>query len=362
MPSVLVLLTDRANYGRLKPVMAAIRAHDELDLLTVCTGTMLLDRFKRPIDNVRADGFYVNGSFACELEGSTSYTQSKSAGVALSGFADQLESLKPDCVLLIGDRSETGGCVVAAHLANVPICHLQGGEVSGTRDHGTRNMITQLATWHVPATIGAAFHVGNMTTEAAPCIAVGCPSSDIAADITPVPHDYVLALYHPNTDHPETAHTEGEEFRRAILQIAKTHPVKLFWPNIDAGSNEISDAIRWIRHEDNIGVYQNVGPEEFMRLIADAACCVGNSSSFMRDSSFFGTPVVLVGDRQDGREHAENVHFSPCEAEAIVAKFREQVSCGHYPRSTLYGDGNVSQRIADGLTKVLCEQREEVAA
>lgn len=367
MRKVLVLLTDRANYGRLQPVMRAIELHQDLELQVCCTGTMLIDRFKTPINEVLADGFTVDAEFCCEFEGSTRWTQAKGAAYAGVAFGDVLQRLQPDCVLIIGDRYETGGCAYVAHQANVPICHLQGGEVSGTRDDGTRNMITQLATWHVPATHNSCQRViktlgyQDWVDEADEILTLGCPSSDIAAQITPNPQNFVLACYHPNTDHPQTSLREARQFINAIRKIAKTHQVKLLWPNIDAGSGEITDAIRNIRHEDNIRVYQNFAPEVFMQHLADAACCVGNSSSFCRDSSFFGTPVVLVGDRQNGREHAGNVFKVRCEGEKIWGAFEVQWRSGRYVPSNLYGDGNVSQRIADGLAKVLNATREIAA-
>ena len=366
MRKVLVLLTDRANYGRLKPVMRAVDDHPDLTLMVCCTGTMLIDRFKLPIQQVRDDGFTVDAQFACDLEGSTQYTQAKSAGQAAVGFADVLERLQPDCVVIIGDRYQAGGCAMAAHQANVPICHLQGGEVSGTRDDGARNAITQLATWHVPATQQAKDLIEEMRPYMrGGCLGdswlVGCPSSDIAATIALNPQDFVLACYHPNTDHPQTSLDEAREFIKAIREISKTHQVKLLWPNIDAGSNEIADCLRHIRHEDNIRVYQNFPTEEFMQHLDDAACAVGNSSSFCRDSSFFGTPVVLVGDRQRGRERAENVIEVLCDDRNIVTAFHAQVGV-RFEKSTLFGDGNVSQRIADGLAKVLHANREECAA
>jgi UDP-hydrolysing UDP-N-acetyl-D-glucosamine 2-epimerase len=368
---VLVLLTNRANWGRLKPVMQAIRNHPDLQLQVACTGSMLLDRFKHVAHEVRADGFTVDMEFLCELEGSTPYAQAASACLAGYNFATTLYQLDPDCLLVIGDRYETGACCYAAHQMNIPICHLQGGEVSGTRDDGTRNMITQLATWHVPATRMAARQIATSTCiglfgkvmcdlpHNAPFLAIGCPSSDLAAKIRPrFPIGDILACYHPNTDHPETARNEAEQFCEAIQTLAVDGKrVVLLWPNIDAGSGDIVKEMRWINHP-RIELHKNFPPDEFMQRLADCAVAVGNSSSFCRDSSFFGTPVVLAGDRQQGREHASNVMEAKCRATDILAAVDAQLLHGRYEPSTLYGDGKVSERIAEGLARVLNAKRE----
>lgn len=359
---VLVLLVDRANYGRLKPVMQAIAAHPDLELQVACAGTMLLDRFKTVSHQVRADGFHVDAEFLCELEGATPYAQAASACLAGYNFATTLYQLDPDCLVVIGDRYETGACAYAAHQMNIPICHLQGGEVSGTRDDGTRNMITQLATWHVPATKIATSNIGwTAPWKQHAILAVGCPSSDLAARIAPRPSNDILACFHPNTDHPDSARHEASEFVDALSLIASEgRRVVLLWPNIDAGSGDIVREMRWINHP-RIELHKNFPPDEFMQRLADCAVAVGNSSSFCRDSSFFGTPVVLVGDRQQGREHAQNVVECKANRVEILAAVDAQLLHGRYEPSTLYGDGKVSERIAEGLARVLCEKREVAA-
>lgn len=372
MKRVLVLLVNRANWGRLKPVMHAIKEHPDLEMQVACAGTMLLERFKTVALEVRAEGFRVDAEFLCELEGATPYAQAASACLAGYNFATTLYQLEPDCLLIIGDRYETGACAYAAHQMNIPICHLQGGEISGTRDDGTRWAISQLATWHVPATQDASSklfdsllfgrHLSTANAHMLPGIlTTGCPSSDIASEITPRPSGEILALYHPNTDHPETARHEASELCDALCAIANEGKrVTLLWPNIDAGSGDIVREMRWLNHP-KIELHKTFPPREFMQRLADCAVAVGNSSSFCRDSSFFGTPVVLVGDRQKGREHAENVVECPCNASAILAAVDAQLLHGRYEPSTLYGDGKVSGRIAEGLARVLNAKREVAA-
>ena len=130
-------------------------------------------------------------------------------------------------------------------------------------------------------------------------------------------------------------------------------PVKLHWPNIDAQSDEISKAIRIFGERPWLERTKNLSPLEYIQRLASAALCVGNSSSFVRDSSFFGTPVLLLGTRQDGREHAQNVtRCHAIEANVIAELGAEMLKHGRYPPSTIYGDGHVSERIVEALVKL----------
>ena len=152
----LVVLVDRANYGRLKPVMRAIQGKPELELQVLAAGTMVLERFDYPVRVVREDGFPVSSEVYIELEGSTPATMAKSVGFATIEFASELQRLEPDLVVLIGDRYEALAAAVAAAYMNLCIVHVQGGEVSGSIDESARHAITKFAHFHVPATRRAA--------------------------------------------------------------------------------------------------------------------------------------------------------------------------------------------------------------
>jgi len=131
---VCVVLVDRANYGRLKPVMRAIADHPEIEMQVLATGTMVLGRFGRPVDVVRNDGFHIDSEVYIELEGSTPATMAKSVGFGVVEFAGEFQRLAPELVVLIGDRYEALAAAIAAAYMNICIVHIQGGEVSGSID------------------------------------------------------------------------------------------------------------------------------------------------------------------------------------------------------------------------------------
>ena len=376
---VCVVLVDRANYGRMKPVMHAIQRRRGLQLQVLATGTMVLERFDQPVRVVRGDGFDVDGEIYIELEGSTPTTMAKSIGFGLVEFASEFHRLKPDIVVLIGDRYEALAAAIAAAYMNITLMHIQGGEVSGSIDESARHAITKFAHFHFPSTQRAADYLVRMGERPDTVLGTGCPSSDIARSLSrqlspevvnehgggleiDVASPFLLLVFHPTT-------TEfgGEQRQMQVLLSALDslrQQTLLLWPNIDAGSDHISKAIRVYRAQGNVGwmrTLTNLTPENYLQVLASAACAVGNSSSFVRDAGYFGTPVVLVGNRQNGRETDEHVIRVPMEMDAIVATIKKQLDHGRYPPSALYGDGHVSARIAEALEKLTPYRQKQLA-
>jgi UDP-hydrolysing UDP-N-acetyl-D-glucosamine 2-epimerase len=253
---------------------------------------------------------------------------------------------------------------------NLCLVHVQGGEVSGSIDESARHAITKLAHYHFPSTQRAAEYIVRMGERPDSVLGVGCPSSDLARtlDRRIDPHvvngagagaiidlskPYLLVVYHPTTTEYGAERDQIHELLEALGRVRL--PSVLLWPNIDAGADRISKQIRVFRQrfarQPFLRTLTNLQPRDYLRVLAGAACAVGNSSSFVRDAGFFGTPVVLVGRRQAGREL--DVHARPVEVEqeAIVAGIRERLARGRFAPSQLYGDGFVAERIAAALAQ-----------
>lgn len=330
---------------------------------------MVLDRFDMPSRVVEKDGFPVNAEVYIELEGSTPSTMAKSLGFGIIEFSSEFARLKPDMVLVIGDRYEGLAAALAASYMNICLAHVQGGEISGSIDESARHCISKLAQYHFPATDRSAQFLIRMGERPENVFMVGCPSGDIAISLDRsmrsdifddgigacIDHTkpYVLVVFHPVTT--TIAENEGEinDLLEACNEL--NHQVVWLWPNIDAGSDKVSRAIRRYRETMNplwLRLIKNFPPEDYLRVLSNATCAVGNSSSFVRDSSFFGTPVVLIGDRQEGRECAENVLRVDGKKHHILEAVRYQIKRMRYPSSRLYGDGLASERIAERLASV----------
>jgi UDP-N-acetylglucosamine 2-epimerase len=196
-------------------------------------------------------------------------------------------------------------------------------------------------------------------------LTVGCPSSDIARSIDKtlpsevvnsrgngavidVTKPFFLVIFHPTTTEYGGERKQMEELLLGLNEIKQ--PTLLLWPNIDAGSDHVSKAVRVFRDQhkpDWLRTLINLSPDDYLRVLANASCAIGNSSSFVRDASYFGTPVVLVGNRQEGRETDEHViHTDPVAAQ-VAGTVRKQLAHGRYAPSSLYGDGHVAERIAN---------------
>jgi UDP-hydrolysing UDP-N-acetyl-D-glucosamine 2-epimerase len=353
--------------------MRAVAEHDDLELQVLVGSSALLHRYGSVIDIIRCDGFQVAAVVHSIIEGDTPATMAKSTGLAIIELSTHFENLKPDVVLTVADRFETLATAVAASYMNIPLAHTQGGEVTGSIDESVRHAISKLAHIHFPATERAAEYLLRMGEERQTVHLTGCPAIDLLAetDLT-LPHDifsrnlgvgeelssdkeFIIVLQHPVTTEYGSGLAQIQETLEAVHTVARGGmQVVWLWPNVDAGSDAISKGIRRFRELNttpNMHFYLNFSPEDYAKLLANARCIVGNSSSGLREGAFLGTPCVNIGTRQAGRERAANVIDVDCKAAEISAALALQLKHGPYDSSHLVGDGNAGRRIADLLVK-----------
>jgi UDP-hydrolysing UDP-N-acetyl-D-glucosamine 2-epimerase len=242
--------------------------------------------------------------------------------------------------------------------------------VSGSIDESTRHIITKMAHYHFPATVRAGRYIVAMGEDPKTVFPLGCPSADVVEGaLKNIPKNkldklgvgshidvtkpYLLAIFHPITTRFGVAERMTQELLEALKESG--HQVIMLWPNIDADSDGISQAIRRFRefnHKMPLHVYKNFEPEAYIPILAGAACAVGNSSSFVRDASYLGVPVVLVGERQDGREWSKAILRVEPRREQILKGIKKQVAKGKYPASNIYGSPGVSKKIVGMLLKI----------
>ena len=365
---VCVVVNSRANYGRIKSVLQAIQAHDLLELQLIVGASALLYRFGNAVDIMRRDGFTPHATVYMIVEGETPTTMAKSTGVAIMELATKFENLRPDVVLTVADRFETMATAVAASYMNIPLAHTQGGEVTGSIDESVRHAITKLAHIHFPATKLSYDRLVRMGEEPDRIHLTGCPSIDILSQTDlALPPDlfhryggvggtidsmkgYLLVLQHPVTTEYGQGFAQINETLQAISKLRRQ--TIWLWPNVDAGSDDISKGLRVFREReqpDYIHFFRNFSVEDYARVLANCDCLVGNSSSGIREGAFLGTPVVNIGTRQQGREQCNNVMDAEVVATDILGKIERQLTHGRYPSDPLYGDGLAGQRIAECL-------------
>ena len=364
---ICVVITARPSYSRIKTALEAMRDHPGIELQIVLAASALLDRYGRVADIIREEGFDIAAEVYSVLEGDDIAQSVRGVGIALMELASVLSRLAPHAVVTIADRYETIANAIAASYMNVPLIHIQGGEFTGSIDNKVRHAVTKLADVHFVASELARHRVIGMGEDPSLVVNTGCPSVDLAAEVARRPgldfdplarytgtgpafdisDGYAVVLQHPVT----TEHTEAQDQANRTLQAAAdlSKPVFWFWPNVDAGSDGTSKALRVFRERQPdrpFHFFKNMLPNDFLRLIVNSACLVGNSSVGIREGAFLGVPVVNIGTRQNGRERGPNVIDVPHEVEAIRAATLHQIRHGRYPACHIYGDGTAGRRIA----------------
>src|SRR6267378_544905 len=362
---VCVVVTARPSYSRIKSVLRAIEQHSELQLQLVVAASALLDRYGSAINVIRDDGFEIAAKVYMVVEGENPATMAKTTGLGLVELSTIFDNLKPDVVLTIADRYETLATAVAAAYMNIPLAHLQGGEVTGSIDEKVRHTVTKLSDLHFVCTRKAAERVIRMGEDPKTVFVTGCPSIDLVAEMLPNPdldfdpfakyggvgtafdlsRGFLVIMQHPVT-------TEYEQSREHILETlyaAKQFdlPALVFWPNVDAGSDGTSNGIRTFRELEkpaNFHFFKNMIPTDFLKLIFNSRGLIGNSSVGIRESSFLGSPVVNVGSRQCGRQRGRNVIDVPYDRQEIAGAIRHHLGNGHYPRERIYGEGAAGKK------------------
>lgn len=367
---VCVVVTARPSYSRIRTALKAIEQHPALELQLVVAASALLERYGSAIQAIERDGFEVKHRVYMVLEGENLVTSAKSTGIGLSELATVFDNLEPDAVVTIADRYETLATAVAASYMNIPVVHVQGGEVTGSIDEKVRHAVTKLSNLHLVATKIARERVIKLGEPEQTVVLTGCPSIDIAAEVAASPaldfdpferyggvgpredlsRGYLVVLQHPVTTEYEEARKQVHETLYATRDIGL--PVLWFWPNVDAGSDGTSKGIRVFREREktnNFHFFRNMFPEDFLRLLCGATAIAGNSSVAIRECSFLGVPAVNIGSRQQGRERGANVIDVEHDRDAIADAIRQHMKDGKPPRDRLYGDGRAGERIAATL-------------
>lgn len=370
---VCVVVTARPSYSRIKTALAAIKAHPKLELQLVVGASALLSRYGSAVKYIEQDGFEITARVYMVVEGENLTAMAKTTGMGLMELATVFDNLRPDIVVTIADRYETLATAVAASYMNLPVAHVQGGEVTGSIDEKVRHAVTKLSNLHFVSTQTASERVVRMGEDPETVFVTGCPSIDLAAEVADRPaldfsptakyggvgspvnlsSGYAVVMQHPVTTEYEAARKHVTETLFAIKSLAM--PTFWFWPNVDGGSDGTSTGIRAFRENEAPGylhLFKNMAPHDFLRVVYNARCLVGNSSVGIRECSYLGVPVVNIGSRQAGRERGTNVIDTGYDRAEIAAAISKQAARGRFPRDARYGDGHAGQRIAGLLADV----------
>ncbi|XP_036186276.1 bifunctional UDP-N-acetylglucosamine 2-epimerase/N-acetylmannosamine kinase isoform X4 [Myotis myotis] len=315
---VCVATCNRADYSKLAPIMFGIKTEPEFfDLDVVVLGSHLIDDYGNTYRMIEQDDFDINTRLHTIVRGEDEAAMVESVGLALVKLPDVLNRLKPDIMIVHGDRFDALALATSAALMNIRILHIEGGEVSGTIDDSIRHAITKLAHYHVCCTRSAEQHLISMCEDHDRILLAGCPSYD-------------KLLCAKNKDY------------MSIIRM---------W----LGSKEMVRVMRkkGIEHHPNFRAVKHVPFEQFIQLVAHAGCVIGNSSCGVREVGAFGTPVINLGTRQIGRETGENVlHVRDADTQDKILQALHLQFGKQYPCSKIYGDGNAVPRILKFLKSI----------
>jgi UDP-hydrolysing UDP-N-acetyl-D-glucosamine 2-epimerase len=348
-------------------------------LQIILSASAILDRFGNIENQICNDGFKINYKSYMIVEGQNPITMSKSTGLAIIELSSMFESLKPNIVVTVADRYETLATAVAASYMNIAVAHIQGGEVSGSIDESVRHAITKLSHIHFPATQKSFNRLVKLGENKKNIFNVGCPSIDIIKNtnlsINKLSRDYngtgykinfndpyVLVLQHPVT----TEYGNGSFQIKETLKAAKKLKMQVLWiwPNIDAGSDDISKELRIFKERNQnlkFGFYKNFYPEDYLRILNSAKCAIGNSSSFIRECSYLGVPSVNIGTRQSFREHGKNIISVDYNNLSIYSAITKQLKIKKYKPEYIFGRGDAGSKIAKVLIKINARIQKNIA-
>ncbi len=363
---ICVVTGTRAEYGVLRSVLRAIDRHPRLDLQLIVTGTHLLRRFGHTIDAIRADGWRVDARVPMQTGRDDAFGEAEALGRGIEGIAKALRRLRPDVVLVVGDRIEAFAGAAAGACARRFVAHVHGGDrATGDVDDSIRHAITKLAHIHLAATRDAAARLRRLGEAGARIFCVGAPGLDDIRE-TPRPTrpwlrkvlgwddvtNYALVAQHPSG---RTAEQERRDMRATLAAVrAAGLSAVVLYPNSDPGHSGIVEAIEEAARQDQGRwfVARSLPRETYIRVLKGARLLVGNSSSGIIESATAGVPAVNIGPRQQGRQRCgPGVLDCPYGRAAVGLAIRRALRTRPTPDKNPYGNGRSGRRIASVLAR-----------
>ena len=361
---IAVITATRAEYGLLSPLMRKILDDPDLELQIIVTGAHLSPEFGLTWKEIEGDGFPIHKRVEMLLSGDSTVAVTKSLGLGIIGFADALEELKPDILVILGDRYEMLGAAAAGMLAGVPVAHLYGGEVTlGAYDDAFRHAITKMSSLHFVAHAEYRQRVIQMGEAPDSVFVVGPAYLDGIRETElptrkeleqhlgiPLASPLFVVTYHPETRSPLPAEEQVKRLLSALDRFPSATMV-FTGANADTDGRVINERMLEfcaLAPEKRVFV-QSLGRKRYWGMLSMADAVVGNSSSGITEAPFLGVPVVNVGGRQDGRIRGDLVIDCPCEAEGLELAIQKAFSCGRQPSKGIFSSCRPAKSICSQL-------------
>lgn len=365
---IVVIGSSRATYGYKRKLLKEMHKSKKIDLKLVVTGMHLMKKYGYSINEIIKDKIPITQKIIMFKENDSNASFVESLGIEIQKLSKCYKSLKPDIVLVTGDRAEMFAATLAAVYMNIPVAHIQSGDVSGHIDGSVRHAITKLAHIHFPSCEDSANRVLRMGEEKWRVFNVGAPQLDelIHEKKYTKPELFkklgikrdkkiMLIIQHPVL-------IEREESAKQIIEtleaIKKFDLYKIIiYPNVDSGSTKIIKTINSLRKKSDFQIFENLERKMYLSLLKYSTVLVGNSSSGILEAASFKVPVINIGNRQRGRLQAENVINSNHSRKLIIQSIKKALNDKNFLRivskcKNPYGDGKSSKRILKILETV----------
>ena len=360
---IFVVVERRADYSRYRPILQRLKADSFFDIYLVVTGICLLDIHGKDVNYIQEDGFEINAQIKMfnTDRPDTGGEMVRSMARVMSSLVDELEKAQPDLVLSGFDIGANLAVTIAAAHMNIPVAHIQGGEVTGSIDESIRHAMSKFAHLHFPATELSKQRLVRMGENPDKIYVVGCPSIDIIHN-TPmidieILEEYfkldfnqsiLLMIQHPVTTEVDDSFQQIKDTVDAIKEVGVQSVALL--PNNDAGHSKIIDYIK----KSGIKWYPSLPTEIFINLYRNVNALIGNSSSGIHETPSIKIPAINIGNRQQGRERANNVIDVPHIKDDIVSAIYKTLNDTEFLKKIKfiqnpYGDGNSAEKIVDIL-------------
>lgn len=368
---ICIVTGTRAEYGLLHWLMKEVKSDPDLKLQVITTGMHLSPEFGLTYQQIEADGFTIDAKVEMLLSSDSPVGITKSIGLGVIGFADALDQLKPDILVILGDRFEILAAAQVATIARIPIAHIHGGETTeGAFDEQIRHSLTKLAQWHFVAAEPYRKRVIQLGEHPERVFNFGAPGLDCLQNLDwleksalekflgiQLQSPVFLVTYHPVTLDKQSPSIAMQELLLALDGFPDA-TVILTYPNADTGGRILIEQIdRWVNiNQHRAKAFTSLGHQRYLSLMREADVIIGNSSSGLTETPALKKATVNIGDRQKGRLKATSVIDAPERSTDIAAAMHKALS--HEFKTMLpsvkswYGSGNVSQHIKTLLKSV----------
>lgn len=369
MRKIAVVTGTRAEYGVVKNILKKIDENKNLKLQLVVTGTHLSEKYGYTINEILEDGFRIDEKIPILINGNGKIKMANEMGTLMQKLSVCFENLKPDILLISGDRYEIFASVATAMTMNIPIVHISGGEITeGAIDEQMRHAITKMAHIHFPGANVYAQNILSMGEEAWRIFDVGDPGIEnikmtnllskgkLENELNiKFDDDILLVTFHPVTLEMHLLSYQIENLINALSILNKK--MIITYPNADNGGEYIIKKLKdFQKNNDNVYLFESLGILRYLSIMKLCSVVVGNSSSALIEAPYLKVPVVNIGNRQKGRVMAENIISCKNECGDIVNAINKALGNEFKNKvintKSLYGEGNTSEEIVKILENI----------